>query len=108
MIRRDWSAALAAHQGKPCRVCLSLPRELAHVIPRAFDRQPYINQRRVVTVHPLAVVPLCKHHHLLYDSHRLDLHPYLTADELAFAVARVGEGDALRRIRGRVFLEDVA
>lgn len=98
-MRRDWRDALAHHEGKPCRVCVRWPRELAHVIPRESDWRGR-RGRGVVRVHPLAVVPLCVTHHRAYDSHQLDLLPHLKQEELQHAFALVGEGEALRRIRG--------
>lgn len=98
-MRRDWRDAVAHHDGKGCRVCLRFPRELAHIIPREHDWIGLRN-RRVVRVHPLAVCPLCGHHHALYDSHQFDLLPHLTADEIGHAVSVIGEGNALRRIQG--------
>jgi hypothetical protein len=53
--------------------------------------------------HPLAVVPLCAHHHRLYDDHALDLSPYLEPEwreSVAWAVEAVGLFSALKRITG--------
>jgi hypothetical protein len=102
--RRDWRQAIAAHEGEGCRVCGNPNRDLAHVLPRTFDRRR--GEKRVV-VHPLAVVPLCSRNkggagcHEDYDAHRLNLLPYLTEAEVAHAVNRVGRGLALRHIAGR-------
>lgn len=104
MIRRNWDDAVEAHAGEGCRVCGRFPRELMHVLPRAFDVLPGA-KARVVRVDPLAVVPGCKPCHWAYDEHRLDLLPYLTAGEVDHAIDRVGPGEALRRIRGRQWLE---
>jgi len=98
-MRRDWREAVARHDSQPCRVCLRWPRELAHVIPRTFDRQRG-TLGVVVRVDPLSVVPLCDRHHWLYDSHRLDLTPHLTREELDRAASVVGRVEALRRISG--------
>lgn len=98
-MRRDWRDAVEHHDGKGCRVCLRWPRELAHVIPREND---WIGRRdrRVVRVDPLAVVPLCGEHHRSYDTFQLDLLPYLKPEEIAHACSVIGEGNAVRRIRG--------
>jgi hypothetical protein len=53
--------------------------------------------------HPLAVVPLCARHHVLYDDHKLDLSPYLEPhwrESVAWAVGAVGLFGALKRITG--------
>ncbi len=48
-------------------------------------------------VMPDSVVPLCASHHRLYDSHILNILPYLTREEVANAVESVGEIWAPRR-----------
>lgn len=119
-MKRRWDDAVEAHEGHGCLVCGRFPRDLAHTIGRKYDRLPG-QKAKVVRVDPLAVVPLCAQwstaepwrivpprHHELYDEHRLDLFPYLTVEEIGHAVARLGEGQAMRRIRGRAWLEDAA
>jgi hypothetical protein len=94
--RRDWTDALEAHRDMPCRVCCRWPRQLAHILGRAYDE----GRGAAFYVHPLAVCPLCQEHHQLYDVHALNLLPHLLAVEVEFAVRRVGEGVAMRRILG--------
>lgn len=98
MLRRDWSDAIDRWAGIPCLVCGRWPRELAHVVGREYDERRGVKRDRAY-VHPDAVVPLCQKHHREYDSHRLDLLPYLPERVVAWAIMRVGRGKALARIR---------
>lgn len=105
-VRRDWTAATAA---AACRVCGLPPGdervarvERAHVLGRWADTRLPDGSRRV---EPHSTVPLCIRWagdgcHTRYDQHALNLRPYLTEQEWAAAVARVGEGPALRRVMG--------
>lgn len=115
---RDWSATDSKRRReRRCRVCrkseTDLRRagrtlELAHTVGREFDERVQGGGRRV---HADAVVVLCGPAvntgtcHNLFDSHQLDLYPHMTDAERAWAVARVGEGDAMRRLRGRAWLD---
>jgi hypothetical protein len=80
----------------PCRVCCRWPRELAHVLPRRYDER----RGAIAYVHPHAVIPLCPEHHAAYDRLELNLGPYLLEPEIEHAAARIGWGQALRRING--------
>jgi hypothetical protein len=66
----------------------------AHVIDRSVLGEGQDEQ--------LAVVPLCRPHHVAYDNGRLDLLPYLESEgwreHLAFAVARYGLVRTLERV----------
>jgi hypothetical protein len=117
-LRRDWSLAnekAARERSFGCRVCgrTDRPLERAHVVDRENDRR--IRGRSLVVVDPDLIVLLCGPFpggcHGAYDEgagdRRLDLYPYLTPAELAAAYAAVGEGPALRRIRGRGWSEKV-
>ena len=77
-----------------CAVCGGQPCDPAHLISRGATT---IGQDD-----PLAVIPLCRTCHDLYDQTRtLDLTPYLEPRyraEIAFAVERVGLFQALRKI----------
>ena len=85
-----------------CRVCLRPGAEAAHIIARSTVK-PGIGE------HPDNIVPLCGpatssySHHGLYDSHRLDLLPYLKQREYQYAVGLVGEARAFERVTGRSF-----
>lgn len=101
-MRRDWAAARAkvAREGM-CRVRLGRayggcegPVQAAHVIGRATDRK---NANGVAVVVAEAVVPLCLSHHQKYDTHQLDLLPYLTLPEQVYAVEAAGGIEAARR-----------
>lgn len=95
---RDWTAARAKVDDEgACRVCgqLSPVRvEAAHIIARGRVPGPE-------AMDPLNIVPLCGEHHAAYDHRQLDLLPYLTVEEQAFAVycAR-GIAPATKRITG--------
>lgn len=97
-MERDWAAARAKVDAEAlCRVCKQLSPariEAAHIIARAVVPGPE-------AMDPLNIVPLCGECHSQYDRRRLDLLPYLTVDEQAFAVicAR-GIFAANRRITG--------
>ncbi len=114
-VRRDWSLAnekRAAQRSFGCRVCgrTDRPLELAHVVDRAND--PRIRDRKLIVVDPDLVVLLCGPTpvgcHGQYDRHELDLYPYLEPREIMVAIATVGNGPAMRRIRGRNWSERVA
>lgn len=65
------------------------PLEAAHVVERRFDDAP--------TVPPEDVIPLCRFHHARYDARRLSILEFLTLDEQAAAVDKLGIVRALRR-----------
>lgn len=112
--QRDWIGPLSkVFREGHCRGCGLQPSalaangrrlEAAHILGRAFDRNRADGVR---VVDPDSVVPLCGPPtttgtcHERYDAHALDLWDRLTEDERAWAVERVGQGQALRRIRGR-------
>ena len=80
--KRDYTAGRAkVDEEGVCRVCGSSWRlEAAHVIPRSRVR-PGMGED------PRNIVPLCGDQcHPAYDQGRLDLLPYLTASEQAYAV----------------------
>lgn len=106
MIRRDWTDAIEAHQGEPCAVCgKTTGLELAHTVGRALDRPTGRGGARYV--HPDSVITLCGPStdpstcHGRFDGHQLDLRPYLTPDQLAWAIDRIGYGPAMRALAGR-------
>jgi hypothetical protein len=110
-LRRDWSQA--QHKRGPCVVCGKTEGvELAHTIGCARDeirRTPAGN--KIAVVHPDSVVSLCGPSvntgtcHNLYDHAGLDLWSFLSPAERRYAIGRVGEGEARRRISGRAWLE---
>jgi hypothetical protein len=106
-VRRDWTAAPPVTACRACGLPLEDPRvariERAHVLGRWADTRQSDGSRRV---EPHSTVPLCIRWreagcHNRYDQHDLNLRPHLTDEEWAAAVARVGEGHALRRVMGR-------
>jgi len=86
-----------------CRVCGAPGAEAAHILGRAHD-QPISPGSKTLLVLPDRIVPLCNEEmgsgcHVAYDTHILDLLPYLTASEQAQAVLDAGSmGLALKRI----------
>lgn len=115
-IRRDWSDALAkTAKEKRCRGCgrslvdlalMGRRLETAHTIGRTYDPK-HEDSRFDRYVHPDATVPLCGPQtdtgtcHQLYDARALDLTEKLTAEEIAWAKARIGADQARARIEGR-------
>ncbi len=97
MTRRDWAAAREkVARERVCRVCGldGMPVsgggriEAAHLAPRRYDPlDPATGGQRV---DPGNIVPLCQAHHEAFDAHRLDLLPYVTAEEQAVCVAAMG------------------
>jgi hypothetical protein len=106
-IVRDWSEAIEKvnREGR-CRYCGERPPfillQAAHILDRSYDqetrRTPKAVHRKVLGV---SVVPLCQADHELYDGSQLDLSAFLNPDEWAWAIMRVGLGQAQRRIMGR-------
>lgn len=79
--------------------------ELAHTIGRKYDLPAKAGEIR--RVDPLAVITLCGPQvntgtcHNRYDSHQLDIRPYLTDAQLQWAINRIGHGPAMRALAGR-------
>lgn len=102
--KRDWAQAKEKCWAEPCRlldsplhVCETRRTECAHVMGRRFDSH---REDGVLWVNPDSVIPLCPNAHREYDAHRLDILPYLTLDEQADAVKRVGIIRAIARLTG--------
>lgn len=66
------------------------PLAAAHVVSRGYDAG--------AVVQPCDIVPLCTEHHGAYDSRRLSILEYLTLEEQAAAVAKLGVVRALKRL----------
>lgn len=99
--KRDWRDAVAKIRDEAaCRVCgAAEDLEAAHVTGRRHDAQKLDG---TLYVHPDSVLPLCREHHLLYDTHRLDLMPYCKLKEQVRAVEDAGGiMSAMSRISGR-------
>lgn len=101
---RDWSYAIAKVEGeKRCRACGSTEHvEAAHVVGRKHD-EPASPGSPVLFVRPERIVPLCGPFpdgcHGEYDHKRLDLLPFLKAEEQAQAVLDAGSiVSALKRL----------
>lgn len=94
---RNWTQAKQKiEEERRCRICSNKP-EPAHIIPRSRIPGPEAMDAR-------NIVPLCRQHHTEYDSHTLDLLPYLSHEEQSFAVQLVGMHEAYKRIiNGQVF-----
>lgn len=74
-----------------CVVCLRAPCDPAHIISGALGRDD----------DPRIIIPLCREHHQLYDTGKLDLLAYLVPeynDELGYAVSQYGILAVLRRV----------
>lgn len=105
MTRRDWTKSVEKIDDEgACRVndsdC-SGRVEAAHVLGRKHDREQVGTRGGVlIIVEAIDTVPLCTHHHRLYDARSFDLLPYLTKAEQARAVELVGLTAALRRLTG--------
>lgn len=105
--KRDWADARAKveREGKcrlsdhPLHVCDG-PLEAAHTVRRKYDTRVQAHRLDYLWVNPDSVVPLCPAAHREYDAYRLDLLPFLTLDEQADAVRRVGIVRALARLTG--------
>lgn len=95
--RRDWTAARAKVEAEGvCRACGTGGRlEAAHIIPRSINPTE-------ANMDALGICPLCPNCHRDYDSHQLDLLPYLTVLEQSNAVIMAsGIASADRIISGR-------
>lgn len=85
----------AAVRGRACLVCAQGPCDPAHLIDRSLVADE---------ADPLAVIPLCRECHRLYDEAGLDLLPFLEPhhrEHLAFAVQRHGLLRTLVRVTNR-------
>lgn len=81
-------AALRVDLGEKYGPCQG-PLEAAHVVERRYDDEP--------TVPPSDVIPLCSFHHARYDARRISVLEFLTPEEQAAAVAKLGIVRALKR-----------
>lgn len=114
-VRRNWHDAQEKvnAEGK-CRNCQRTTEQLraigrrleaAHLLGRVYDAK---GAGGIRYVHPDSVIPLCGpptdtgtcHHE--FDAHRLRLWHRLNPQEEGWVLARVGEGQARRRINGRL------
>jgi 5-methylcytosine-specific restriction endonuclease McrA len=80
-VKRDWTAAREKVETEAqCRVCDigGVQLDAAHIIPRSVSSLEG-------SMDALNIVSLCRRCHTAYDSHELDLLPYLTVDEQAHA-----------------------
>ena len=96
--KRDMSAGRAKAEAEGCRICGStFAVESAHVIARSRISPGPAEDT-------LNIVGLCGFRgcdaHRSFDEGRLDLLPYLTREEQAYAVELVGLAEAYRRITG--------
>lgn len=94
---RDWKSAREKINAEAiCRVCshgagfIAVALDPAHIIPRSRVR-PGPGED------PRNIVPLCRNCHRAYDEGGMDLLPYLTREEQAYAVELVGLYEAYRR-----------
>ena len=95
MKKREWSHAWAkAREEGCCRACGSTQIiDAAHIIARSRVTKGGEDPRNIV--------PLCRLCHMQADQGTgLDLLPYLTLEEQAYAVSLVGIAEAYRRICG--------
>lgn len=107
--KRDWAAAREKVEREGgCRLAYQLERhcvgpiQAAHIIGREVDKNALPGDHfNDITgkwyVYAVRIVPLCRHHHRLYDAHELDLLGYLTAEEEAQAVLDAGSLETARR-----------
>lgn len=90
MGQHDWTVALEKkrREGR-CRIdgCREMVIDAAHVVPRSLGGGMGEHD----------TIPLCRIHHQQFDAHRLDILPYLTYEEQAAGVKRIG----LERMRVR-------
>ena len=93
--RREWANAWAKVRDEQCcRVCGSTQIvDPAHIIARSRVTQGGEDPRNIV--------PLCRLCHMRADQGTgIDLLPYLTRDEQAYAVELVGLAEAYQRLTG--------
>jgi hypothetical protein len=95
---RDWSAAWEKVQAEGrCRAAsgeCSGQVDPHHIVPRGEGLGDVLDAAS-------NIVPLCRLHHELYHGGDLDLLPYLTHDEQAYAVFLVGYVKAGQHMSGR-------
>ena len=92
--RRDWTAArlkVESENHGRCRVCRTAGVDAAHVISRSINPTE-------ANMGPDAVVGLCRRCHTSYDSHQLDLLPYLTIEEQVHATRMAGSLERARQL----------
>jgi 5-methylcytosine-specific restriction endonuclease McrA len=91
-VKRDWTAMRekVEREGK-CRIggAVHGAPEAAHIIQRS--RVPTGGE------HAANCIPLCRDCHRAYDERQLDVLPYLTLSEQAYAVFLVGIVSAMER-----------
>lgn len=98
MVTRDWAAMRAKVERELfCRIGGSLhgPPEAAHIIQRSRVPAGAGGEDED------NCLPLCRRCHQAYDERRLDVLPYLTREEAAYAVGLVGMLSALERVTNR-------
>ncbi|NCA17727.1 MAG: HNH endonuclease [Betaproteobacteria bacterium] len=100
-MKRDWRAfrAKVESEHNRCRICGQSPADAAHIIARSqVSAGPGEDPRNCL--------PLCRRHHTAYDladpqtGRTIDLIPYLTNEEQAYAVELIGIERAYRRLVG--------
>jgi hypothetical protein len=95
---RDWTAAWEKVQAEGrCRAAsndCSGQVDPHHIVPRGSGLGDAVDAAS-------NIVPLCRLHHDLYHGGDLDLLPYLTHDEQAYAVFLVGYVNAGRYMSGK-------
>lgn len=95
MPRRDWKEPRRKVDAEGfCRVCGGLYPQAAHIIPRSQVKPGPAED-------PRNIVPLCQRCHSQQDQGAgLDILPFLSFEEQAYAVSLVGLESARRRITG--------
>lgn len=87
-MRRDWTEAREKCELEGiCRICGAASPEPAHLWHRGRGGDMSSNN----------IVPLCRHHHTEFDSHRLDILAYLLPDEQVELVKQAGSIETARR-----------
>lgn len=90
-MRRDWTAMHSKVEEATCRVCGCVPVDPAHIVPRSRISAGRGGED------PRNCVALCRIHHAAFDQGKLDILPYLTLEEQAYAVELVGLAEAYQR-----------
>ena len=106
-MKRDWRAFREKVESEMnrCRVCGQSPADAAHIIARSQVSPPKGED-------PRNGLPLCRRHHRAYDiadpqtGRTLDIIPYLTSEEQAYAVELIGIERAYRRLVGGRLVPD--
>jgi|SRR5687768_14287697 len=87
-MKRDWTAAIdKCEKEGTCRICRRGNPEPAHLWHRGLGGSMDADN----------IVPLCRTHHHLFDSHRIDLLPYLSEAEQIRLVQETGSIETARR-----------